>query len=104
MHPKTTVMDIKHFVRLGHIEGISSLLLFFVAMPMKYLMDMPLAVKYVGTIHGGLFVAYILVLAIVGLQKKWRITTMILFFLASIFPGGPFLVDKRLIRKEAEGK
>ena len=44
---------------IGIVEGISALLLFFVAMPMKYMLDMPLAVKYTGWAHGVLFMLYI---------------------------------------------
>ena len=42
---------------LGVIEGLSTLVLFGIAMPMKYLGGMPMAVTVVGSIHGGLFIA-----------------------------------------------
>jgi integral membrane protein len=48
---------------LGNIEGVSYLLLLFIAMPMKYYFGMPMAVKIVGMAHGVLFVAYCLLLA-----------------------------------------
>ena len=41
------------------IEGISYLLLLFVAMPMKYMYGMPEAVSIVGSAHGLLFVVFI---------------------------------------------
>ena len=44
---------------LGNIEGVSYLLLLFVAMPMKYYFGMPMAVKIVGMAHGVLFILYI---------------------------------------------
>ncbi|MDC3378775.1 DUF3817 domain-containing protein, partial [Planctomycetota bacterium] len=40
---------------LGIIEGTSTLLLFGVAMPLKYLNDMPMAVTVAGSLHGVLF-------------------------------------------------
>ena len=40
---------------IGFIEGVSTLALFGVAMPLKYLADMPLAVTIAGAIHGALF-------------------------------------------------
>ncbi|MBK7855681.1 MAG: DUF3817 domain-containing protein [Bacteroidetes bacterium] len=46
----------------GFIEGWSYIILLFVAMPLKYFANMPLAVKYVGWIHGLLFIWYVLAL------------------------------------------
>ena len=48
-------------------EAASFLLLLGVAMPMKYMMDMPLAVRIVGMIHGVLFIAFC-----VALVMAWR--------------------------------
>ena len=47
---------------IGNIEGISYLLLLGVAMPLKYLGNMPMAVKIAGSIHGFLFVSFIVAL------------------------------------------
>ena len=57
---------------LGNIEGVSYLLLLGIAMPMKYLLDMPMAVKIVGMAHGVLFLAYCLLLAICMKNFKWK--------------------------------
>ena len=45
---------------IAWIEGISFLLLLFVAMPMKYLADRPSMVRILGMAHGLLFVLFIL--------------------------------------------
>ena len=55
---------IKNLRILGIIEGISYLILLVIAMPMKYFMGLPLAVKFVGMTHGVLFVVYCLLLAL----------------------------------------
>ena len=82
----------------GLIEGTSTLLLFFVAMPMKYLADMPEVVTVVGTIHGWLFVGYVLMF-IIG---RWLVPIgwglVGIGFIAAIVPFGPFLVDVKLFR------
>ena len=44
---------------LSIVEGISTLVLFFVAMPLKYAADMPLAVTIAGMIHGFLFMGVV---------------------------------------------
>ena len=41
--------------RFSLVEGISTLVLFLVAMPLKYVLGYPMAVTYVGWVHGVLF-------------------------------------------------
>lgn len=81
--------------RIGKLEGISYLLLLLVAMPLKYLAGLPVAVKITGSVHGGLFLWFCLVLFQAwraGLSWKWSA----LAFLASLLPFGPFVIDRRL--------
>ena len=40
------------------VEGVTLLLLFLVAMPLKYMADTPLAVTIAGPIHGAAFLIY----------------------------------------------
>jgi integral membrane protein len=71
-------------------------LLFGVAMPLKYLAEMPMAVRIVGSIHGLLFVclASVFLLAIrrVPISRKLAIAGII----AAVLPFGPFVFDRRL--------
>ena len=48
----------KQFLVTGKIEGYSYLVLLFIAMPIKYIFEMPMAVKVTGMLHGILFVAF----------------------------------------------
>jgi len=41
------------------LEGLSLLTLLFVAMPLKHVFGMPLAVRVVGSVHGLLFLLFI---------------------------------------------
>ncbi len=84
------------------LEGISFLLLLGVAMPLKYLFDQPLAVRYVGMAHGVLFVILCLLLFRAWGDKKLPFKYAVLTFLASLFPFGPFVMDRKLKRLEAE--
>ncbi|TAE78303.1 MAG: DUF3817 domain-containing protein [Verrucomicrobia bacterium] len=83
---------------VGMIEGLSFLLLMGVAMPLKYFADLPLAVTYLGWVHGVLFVAFLLVLfqAWAGGALPFRASA--LAFVASLLPFGPFLIDRRLAK------
>ena len=44
------------------LEGTSFVVLLFIAMPLKYLADLPLAVRIVGSVHGALFLMFLAVL------------------------------------------
>ena len=81
-------------------EGSSFLLLLFIAMPMKYFMGMPLAVRVVGLIHGLLFLAYVAQLVKLRTTHQWDNQFSFHAFLASLLPFGPFIFDKRLREKD----
>ena len=79
-------------------EGISYLLLLFVAMPLKYLAGMPAAVQWTGLAHGVLFVLY--VLGALRIKKPANLTwiQLGLVLLGSILPFGPFVVDAKILK------
>lgn len=89
-------MNIQTLRFVGLLEGISFLLLLFVAMPVKYVLDNPILVKYIGMGHGILFVLFLLVLFIVCEKQKWSIKIFILGVIASILPFGPFVFDRKI--------
>lgn len=85
---------------LGALEGASTLLLFGVAMPLKYLAGMPQAVTIVGSIHGLLFVA--LAAACLVAVERVPIGPRLgaAGILGAVVPFGPFVVDVWLRRLE----
>ena len=82
-------------------EGTSFVILLFIAMPMKYMMGMPRAVRVVGSIHGLLFLLYVAQLARLRTSYQWDNRFPLQAFIASILPFGTFLFDKYLREKEA---
>jgi integral membrane protein len=82
-------------------EGTSFLILLFIAMPMKYFMGIPMAVRTVGSIHGILFLLYVGQLARLRTRYQWDNRFSMQAFVASILPFGTFLFDKYLREKEA---
>jgi integral membrane protein len=83
---------------VGMVEGVSFLLLMGVAMPLKYLADLPLAVTYVGWAHGVLFVAFVLVLFQAWAGGALSFGKSALALLAALLPFGPFLIDRKLAK------
>ncbi|WP_339923216.1 DUF3817 domain-containing protein [uncultured Cyclobacterium sp.] len=94
-------LGILHRFRIVSItEGISMLVLIFIAMPLKYIFDLPAMVTYVGWIHGVLFVLYILVMFPTSRKLKWPFRIALMGLIASILPFGPFLFDRKLKKQE----
>lgn len=60
------------FRLISFIEGLSYLILIFIAMPLKYLAGYPLAVKIVGMAHGVLFILFIIALVMAVKKYKWH--------------------------------
>ena len=81
---------------VGLIEGVSALILVFIAMPLKYFAGMPEAVFYVGWVHGILFISYAVVTFVAWGQGHLTAKLVGLAAIAAIVPFGPFLLDKRL--------
>ena len=86
---------------LGFAEGLSFIVLMFIAMPLKYLLGQPEAVRVVGWIHGGLFILYVAAVVLVAAIQRWRLGRTVLALAISVIPFGPFLFDKTLQREAA---
>ena len=84
-------------------EAISTLCLFFIAMPMKYIFKVPEATKVAGSIHGGFVFVFVILLIMCTSEYKWPITKAIRLFLTSLVPIYGFKVELDL-KKEIEGK
>ena len=89
-------MNIQTLRMISILEGISFLLLLFFAMPMKYMMENPIFVKYIGMGHGLLFIVLLIALLIVCQKQKWSNQIFLLGFIAAILPFGPFVFDHKL--------
>ncbi len=89
---------LKIFKITAFLEGVSLLLLFFFAMPMKYLMDDPLYVKHIGMAHGLLFVAYVILALMLKYEYNWSAKKLTIILLASVLPFGTFYVEKKYLR------
>ena len=80
------------------LEGLSYILLLFVAMPIKYWLGDEQYVKLLGMPHGILFIGYI-ILAVVGKNKfNWSYLEFFIISAASLVPFGTFYVDKKYLR------
>lgn len=82
---------------LGWLEGISFLLLLFVAVPIKYMHGDPQYVKMLGMPHGMLFLGYLLLSYYVGDLLSWNVKTRLLAVLAAVLPFGTFIFERKYL-------
>ncbi len=87
---------LKGLTIMGYLEGSSFLLLLFIAMPLKYMLGIPEAVKYIGMAHGVLFIAYLLVLLSTAIKIKLPVWAIPAGVVGSFLPFGPFIFDHLL--------
>lgn len=85
-------------VALG--EGISYLVLLFVAMPLKYVWGEPAMVRLFGSLHGALFVAYAAYLFEVHIKEKWPLWKSGIAFLLSLIPFGTFWLELKWLNPQ----
>jgi integral membrane protein len=78
------------------LEGVSFLVLLGIAMPLKYLAGQPLAVRLVGSAHGALFVAYVVLVAALFFARRWPLSRAAQALALSVVPFGTFALDRRL--------
>jgi len=86
----------KWFLLIGKVEGYSYLVLLFIAMPLKYIFNIPEFVRPVGSVHGALFVLFIILLAILFFKYNLSFKKAFFAFLLSLLPFGTFFL-KRLL-------
>ncbi|MFC3197646.1 DUF3817 domain-containing protein [Parapedobacter deserti] len=82
------------------LEGVSLLILVFVAVPLKYGFGLPSLVSSMGPIHGALFLLFVFSALRVGVEQRWKFReTTWKVLLACIIPFGTLYLDYILLRK-----
>ena len=85
---------------LGLLEGVSLVLLVFVAVPLKHFYHNPALVQAIGPVHGLLFLLFVLNTLYIGVEyawKFWQTTWKVL--LSSVIPFGTFYIDRTILAR-----
>lgn len=85
------------FKYISILEGVSYLLLLFIAMPLKYIWDLPQMVEQVGMAHGVLFIAYVIGAIWLFKPLNWNAKQLLIILVCSLLPFGPFYVEKKYL-------
>lgn len=100
------------FQQVALWEAISTMILFFVAMPIKYVlkyfMEVPEdirngAVRIAGSIHGFLVVLFIVLLLACWQSYNWKFSRVAKYFVLSLIPIISFWVE-RDVKKDIDGQ
>ena len=85
---------------IGFLEGISLLILVFVAVPLKHFLGNPIVSQMLGPIHGCLFLLFIFFSISVGIEQNWKfkITTWKVL-IACLIPFGTFYIDHKILKR-----
>jgi integral membrane protein len=95
-------MNVLRQLRLvAFLEGLSFVILLFIAVPLKHFAGMPLAVRIAGMTHGILFLLFIVALFRAATAHDWPARRWALAFVSSLLPFGTFVFDRSL-KAEAE--
>lgn len=93
---------LRFFRYIALIEGVTTLALFLIAMPLKYGFDYPALIRPVGMAHGFAFLAYIAAMVVILPGKRFGVLGWLRTTIAAFVPFGTFLNDPFIRRKEAE--
>ena len=80
------------------LEGLSYILLLFIAVPIKYFGENEIFVKTLGMPHGILFIGYIILAIMIKYELEWKSKTFLIVLVASVIPFGTFYIDKKYLR------
>jgi integral membrane protein len=89
---------LKIFKVIAIVEGISAILLFFFAVPMKYIFNDPYYVKHIGMAHGILFTIYIVLATLLLFIENWEFKKYFIICIASIPPFGTFYIERKYLK------
>ncbi|KAF2519314.1 DUF3817 domain-containing protein [Flavobacterium salilacus subsp. salilacus] len=92
---------IRFFKIIATLEGVSLLVLLFVAMPLKYIWEMPEAVRIVGMAHGLLFIGYIILAIMLKVEESWAWKKFLIICAASVIPFGTFYIESKYFKTKA---
>ena len=89
---------------ISYLEGISYILLLFIAVPIKYYANDPSLVKLLGMPHGLLFVAFVILSLVNSKKYNWSFIKTVVVLISSIIPFGTFYVDYKYFKNNVERK
>jgi integral membrane protein len=89
---------------MANVVGVLLIALVVVAVPLKYMADMPTPVTILGTAHGWLYALFFLSAVDLGLRAKWSLKGAIATVVAGTIPFLSFAAERTVTRKMRTGE
>ncbi len=87
---------------MAFIVGVGLVLLVFIGMPLQFLAHKKLGVEIVGTMHGYLYLLYLVMAADLARRARWRLGRILAVVAAGFVPFLAFVVEHRVYRQMRE--
>ena len=85
---------------IAYITGVWLLLLFAVAMPLKYFAGNPALVEIVAPIHGVLYMVYVVAVFDLSRRRRWTLGWTVIVMLGGAVPFLSFVAERRVTAQE----
>lgn len=95
---------LRFFKIISILEGLSFLGLLIITMPLKYYNDNPEPNRWLGMVHGVLFILYVILAILIKRRLNWSYKTLFIVLLCSIIPFGTFWMDAKYIEPQLNAK
>ncbi len=89
---------------MANVVGVLLILLVVVAVPLKYLADIPEPVTVLGTAHGWLYALFFLSAVDLGLRAKWTLKGAIVALILGTIPFLSFVAERTVTAKMRAGE
>lgn len=91
----------KRFRFMAVLAGTMSILLWFVELPVVYLLDAPeleAKVKWIPYVHGYVYAFYVLTAIHYAARSRWSVPRMLALILAGTLPIASFIAERRIAK------
>ena len=98
--PKAVAAALLRYRVMAYVVGTVLVTLVLVALPLKYVagvLDGPIAIAW--TMHGWLFIVYIVTVLDLALRQRWHPGTVILTVLGGVVPFLSFVMERRVTQR-----
>jgi integral membrane protein len=86
---------------MAYVTGTVLLVACFVAIPMTHVFDHPGFGRVVWTMHGWLYLLYLMAAVHLAMARRWPIPRLVLVLLAGTIPFLSFVMERRISREPA---
>jgi integral membrane protein len=85
---------------MAYVTGTVLLIACFVALPLTYAADAPAFGKVVWTLHGWLYLLYLMAAVHLAMDRRWKPVRLVLVLLAGTIPFLSFVMERRLSQEQ----